>query len=86
METNHQNGSGNVHGCNEWNTCYEEKINRKTNDKNRKSKTTTPTLLNDAKGQNTSRISTGFDELNRVLGGGLVIGSLTLLGRRARHR
>lgn len=83
---NHQNGLGNAHGCNEWNTCYEEKITKKTNSKTNKNKVAMPTLLNDVKGQDVSRISTGFDELDRVLGGGLVGGSLTLLGRRTRDR
>ena len=35
--------------------------------------------------QDIVKASTGFAELDRVLGGGLVKGSLTLLGRRARN-
>ena len=54
---------GRCPACNEWNTCYEEKIK-----------------LDDVKKQDIVRTKTGFDELDRVLGGGLVKGSLTLLG------
>ena len=41
--------------------------------------------LNSYKGQDVARTSTGFAELDRVLGGGIVKGSLILLGRRARY-
>lgn len=71
---------GRCPGCNEWNTCYEEKVNKKTGQKNSMVKDITPTSLNDIEKQMTKRISTGFNELDRVLGGGLVKGSLTLLG------
>ena len=37
-------------------------------------------LLKDVIGSESTRISTGFLELDRVLGGGLVVGSLLLLG------
>ena len=36
--------------------------------------------LNEVKKQNIIRSTTGFEELDRVLGGGLVKGSLTLIG------
>ncbi len=39
-----------------------------------------PTLLNNLEGKILDRVSTGFGELDRVLGGGLVNGSLILLG------
>ena len=42
-------------------------------------------ILYDVKKQNILRTKTGFDELDRVLGGGLVKGSLTLLRRRTRY-
>ena len=44
-----------------------------------------PTLLNEVKKQDIIRTKTGFEELDRVLGGGLVKGSLTLLRRRTRN-
>lgn len=40
----------------------------------------TPQVLDEVVGKNESRIDTGIAELNRVLGGGLVNGSLVLLG------
>ncbi len=46
----------------------------------KKRKVATPMDLNAVQSKNTERISTGLDELNRVLGGGLVEGSLILLG------
>ena len=85
VEMNHQNGSESVHGCNQWNTCYEEKFSKQTG-KEKSAKTATPTLLNDIKKDGIIRTSTGFDELDRVLGGGLVKGSLILLRWRTRHR
>lgn len=66
--------------CNEWNTCYEEKQIKKNRSKSSEKTKATPTLLNDVQKQNIMRNSTGFEELDRVLGGGLVNGSLTLLG------
>lgn len=66
--------------CNEWNTCYEEKVNLKSNGKSTTKKTATTIKLDDVKKQDIVRTKTGFDELDRVLGGGLVKGSLTLLG------
>ncbi len=72
---------GKCPACNEWNTCYEEKqtaIN--SNAKIQRREMPEPTLLNSIKKQDIARSSTGFEELDRVLGGGLVKGSLTLIG------
>lgn len=41
-------------------------------------------MLDEVVGKNESRIDTGIAELNRVLGGGLVNGSLVLLGGEIR--
>jgi len=72
---------GKCPACNEWNTCYEEKQTvSKGNGKAQNREKAEPTLLNDIKKQDIARCSTGFEELDRVLGGGLVKGSLTLLG------
>lgn len=64
----HQNGSENVHGCNEWNTCYEEKITGKSKTGITNKKIATPTILKDVQKQSIQRLSTGFEELDRVLG------------------
>ncbi len=70
---------GKCPACNEWNTCYEEISSIKSKGKNSERKEIKTTLLNDVQKQEIARISTGFEELDRVLGGGLVKGSLTLL-------
>ena len=73
---------GKCPGCNEWNSFYEEKLN-KNNDKlssTGEKKSNKPMLLNNVIGKENTRFSTGFDELDRVLGGGLVNGSLVLIG------
>lgn len=72
---------GKCPACNEWNTCYEEKqVSSKGNSKSVAKEKVEPTILKDIKKQDIHRTSTGFEELDRVLGGGLVKGSLTLLG------
>ena len=58
---------GKCPACNEWNTCYEEKVNSKVNNKLSDKKEVTPIALNDVKKQDIIRITTGFDELDRVL-------------------
>jgi len=71
---------GKCPACNEWNTCYEEKTStKKGNTKSLEKKDVKPTLLNEVQKQEILRTKTGFEELDRVLGGGLVKGSLTLL-------
>ena len=72
---------GRCMACGEWNTCYEEKVNTKANGTKASSKKeATPIKLNEVKKQDILKVKTGFAELDRVLGGGLVKGSLTLLG------
>ena len=68
--------------CNSWNTLVEEIIN-KSNSKttiNKKSKQNSPVLINDIENTSEKRIISPDNELNRVLGGGIVLGSLILLG------
>lgn len=74
---------GKCPGCNSWNSFYEEKaIESKGDSKgsNGKTKKAAPQVLNEVTGKNEFRTSTGIGELDRVLGGGLVNGSLILLG------
>ena len=65
------NGQESVHGCNEWNSFYEEKLN-KSNDKvlgiRAEKKNSIPLKLSEVVGKEDTRVSTGFDELDRVLG------------------
>ena len=71
---------GKCPACNSWNTFYEQKI-VETKDKDKVNKTSSvPQTLNSYEAKDHFRTHTGFDELDRVLGGGLVKGSLVLLG------
>ena len=72
---------GKCPACNEWNTFYEEKLSKETGiSKTKERKNITPISLNQVEKTQTQRNSTGFEELDRVLGGGIVKGSLILLG------
>ena len=64
--------------CGEWDTFEEQTI---TNDKNKTYTSTViqPMKLTDIEGVIEHRYDTGIDELNRVLGSGLVKGSVVLL-------
>ena len=69
--------------CNSWNS-FEEEIVSSTN----KSKTSPPSLsldnrvikLSEIRSDEAVRLSTGFDELDRVLGGGVMLPSSVLIG------
>ena len=69
--------------CGAWNSMFEEKLtDPKAEDKRRRSTSQSvhPSSLADITADNDHRrIDTGIGELNRVLGGGLVPGSLTLI-------
>lgn len=73
---------GKCSNCNEWNTFVEELI--ETNPKNKTqvpgNSSSSPQLLAEISYENNPRLLTQDQELNRVLGGGLVQGSLVLIG------
>lgn len=73
---------GKCPACNAWNTFFEQKIvETKSSSTGKKIKEkVVPKNLNEVVGKDESRVDTGIGELNRVLGGGLVNGSLVLLG------
>ena len=71
---------GKCPACNSWNSFFEQKVEKYTDNKIEKNKTNTPKSLNSYQGKEFFRTSTGFGEMDRVLGGGLVKGSLVLLG------
>lgn len=72
---------GKCPACNSWNTFFEEKISTKVESgKKEKIIQEVPKPLNSFVGQDAQRTSTGYAELDRVLGGGLVKGSLVLVG------
>ncbi len=73
--------------CGEWNTYVEEVIQREDEKKftwkssnGKTSAPPTPKLLADIREEDAVRIDTSDKELNRVLGGGLVAGSVVLIG------
>ncbi len=71
--------------CKEWNTITEEVIEKpeKSNWKtpaNTAKRASKPLLINEIDTSQEARLDTQDNEFNRVLGGGLVPGSLTLLG------
>ena len=72
---------GQCPSCKSWNTFVEEKVSTSSKSKivsgiNK----STVTTLKEVTNEDGERINTGFDELDRVLGGGIVVGSLTLVG------
>lgn len=73
---------GRCPGCGEWNSFAEEKItvSKKTDLKLGSSKIQRPVKLSEIETLDEPRIIMPSSELNRVLGGGLVAGSLTLIG------
>ena len=73
---------GKCPACNAWNTFFEQKIVENKGTKNNVSerKNIKPQALNTYVAKENIRTSTGFEELDRVLGGGIVKGSLVLLG------
>ena len=71
---------GKCPACNEWNTFVEEKVVKQSGNKITSDKIAIPVSLKSIEQIKISRIKSGFDELDRVLGGGFVSGSLTLLG------
>ncbi len=66
--------------CNEWNTLVEEIIDPKVEKKEKKVKQIDIKKLSQIKASSETRIETGFGEFDRVLGGGIVSGSLILMG------
>lgn len=71
---------GQCPGCRNWNTFVEEKIVVGVDKRSTKVEAATPTSILDVSTKEDPRIKTGMKELDRVLGGGIVRGSLTLVG------
>ena len=68
--------------CNEWNTFVEEIITKANEPRGgfKSSKVNKPSLISEIDYTNEKRIASNDKELNRVLGGGIVPGSMILLG------
>ncbi len=73
---------GKCPGCGQFNTMVEEIKETKKKSELQKSISTAnkPQKINELKIDNTIRVMTTYDEFNRVLGGGIVLGSLVLIG------
>ncbi|MDY3817545.1 MAG: DNA repair protein RadA, partial [Lachnospiraceae bacterium] len=72
---------GQCPGCKEWNTFVEEIVDKKTISKGKVNTTVTkPQTLSSIATDEEKRTSSGMPELDRVLGGGIVTGSMVLVG------
>ena len=71
---------GQCPGCKEVGTFVEEPKGPKNKIIRRNITNSMPVTINEVKADDEERISTGFSELNRVLGGGVVPGGLILVG------
>ncbi|MGI9527305.1 MAG: DNA repair protein RadA [Weeksellaceae bacterium] len=84
--TQHATWMGKCTACGEWNTIVEEVVEKKETkevwqeDVNQKDKTPVLFNINEIPKTGETRIITGNEELDRVLGGGIVLGSVILLG------
>jgi len=72
---------GQCPGCDEWNTLVEERRESSSGPtRATRGKSGTPVPLRDVSAKAQQRLSTGVGELDRVLGGGIVPGSVVLIG------
>ena len=72
---------GKCPACGEWNTCVEEKEVKSKKQEDRRQKTdVVPLPIKEITNAEEQRIVLPYAEFNRVLGGGLVLGSLVLVG------
>lgn len=74
---------GQCPGCKEWNTFVEELVDRKAlsgSGKRKPASEAKPVPLSSIVTSDEERVSTNMKELDRVLGGGIVRGSLVLVG------
>ena len=81
--TQHSQWQGKCNGCKEWNTLSEEILSRKVEKEwaiDEKTKVSKPIRMDAINVDAIPKIKTGDDELDRVLGGGLVPGVVVLLG------
>ena len=70
---------GRCPGCGEWNTLVEEKP-LEAGPATRKGRALKPVVLAEVQAPSVRRLVTGIGEFDRVLGGGLVPGSMVLIG------
>lgn len=86
--TNYAKWVGKCSACNEWNTVVEETVQEggqdlgswKTGSESKKQVANKPQPIKEINYEDEERIYTSDEELNRVLGGGIVPGSIVLIG------
>ncbi len=71
---------GQCPGCKQWDTFVEEPVVKKSTTSAGIKAATAPVQLSQIKAEKEVRLSSGIGELDRVLGGGIVAGSLVLVG------
>ena len=71
---------GQCPGCKQWDTFSEEPVVKKSSVSLKDYRNEEPKLLSEVATSEDQRILTGIQEFDRVLGGGIVIGSLVLVG------
>ena len=71
---------GQCPGCKEWDTFTEEPVLKKSNKTSGIRMNREPELLSNIKAESKLRLCSGIEEFDRVLGGGIVKGSLVLVG------
>lgn len=71
---------GQCPGCKEWNTFVEETVTAASGKEKKKITASEPVKLSDVTAEQKERTLTGIGELDRVLGGGIVPGSMVLVG------
>jgi len=76
----HRKWSGQCPDCGEWNSISEQTIEAPSARIGAKGKVLSTSAITDISREKSPRRSTGIEELNRVLGGGLVPGSAVLIG------
>lgn len=72
--------SGQCHHCSVWNSLIAEVVSKKSEKFHYAQAQSHITPLHAVAMQENPRFHTGYEELNRVLGGGLVVGSVVLIG------
>lgn len=71
---------GRCPACGGWNTLVEETVGKKVRGSSHASAPNKPISISEVPEDAAARLPTGIDELDRVLGGGAVLGSVVLVG------
>lgn len=71
---------GKCPGCEAWNSFIEEVVEEPTASERHPTEAVSPVALSEVSLEDAARLCTGVEEFDRVLGGGIVPGSITLVG------